>query len=84
MDHCRCSVAIVDNFHLERGMTDQCKHCTLRGNVESCESVPCFNRENWWAKQMISKNEQCESEITRLQHELYIATSELKKCLLGK
>jgi len=30
-------------------MTDQCKHCDLRGDLKKCKSTDCFQHENWYA-----------------------------------
>lgn len=30
-------------------MTDQCKHCILRGDIEICKATECFHHENWYA-----------------------------------
>ena len=30
-------------------MTDQCKHCTSRGDLDLCKKTPCFHHENWYA-----------------------------------
>ena len=32
-------------------MTDQCKHCTVRGNIEMCLQTECFHHQNWIAEQ---------------------------------
>lgn len=28
-------------------MSDQCKNCLVRGNINVCLSKPCFHHENW-------------------------------------
>jgi len=30
-------------------MTDQCKHCTVRGDLRACLAVECFQHESWYA-----------------------------------
>ncbi len=30
-------------------MTDQCRHCTYRGDLKKCKSVPCAQHENWYS-----------------------------------
>lgn len=30
-------------------MSDQCKHCTVRGNLTECKKTPCGHHENWYA-----------------------------------
>ena len=37
-------------------MTDQCKHCTLRGDISACMSEPCHVRENWFAEGLAADN----------------------------
>jgi hypothetical protein len=32
-------------------MTDQCKHCTVRGDIKNCLQTQCFHHENWIAEQ---------------------------------
>jgi len=32
-------------------MTDQCKYCVCRGDINECLSAECFHHENWHAKQ---------------------------------
>lgn len=32
-------------------MSDQCRHCTLRGKIAECLAVECFHHENWYAKE---------------------------------
>jgi len=30
-------------------MTDQCKHCELRGDIGKCKETECSHHENWYA-----------------------------------
>jgi hypothetical protein len=30
-------------------MTDQCKHCNLKGDLKACKSSECSIHENWYA-----------------------------------
>jgi len=30
-------------------MTDQCKGCCIRGDIERCRSTDCFQHDNWYA-----------------------------------
>lgn len=32
-------------------MTDQCKNCTVRGDIKTCLQTSCFHHENWIAEQ---------------------------------
>jgi len=36
-------------------MTDQCQHCTLRGNLKACLGTPCGHHENWIAQEQASQ-----------------------------
>jgi hypothetical protein len=38
-------------------MTDQCKHCTLRGDIKKCMAGECGIHENWHSKQLKEKIE---------------------------
>ena len=29
---------------------DECKHCTLRGDIKSCRAAICSHHESWYAK----------------------------------
>jgi hypothetical protein len=33
-------------------MTDQCKGCTLRGDIKECEAVECSNHDNWYVVEL--------------------------------
>ena len=30
-------------------MTDQCKHCTVRGDIVACQAIECHKHEDWYA-----------------------------------
>ena len=36
-------------------MTDQCKNCSAKGNLEKCKSTECFHHENWYAVEQQKK-----------------------------
>lgn len=38
-------------------MSDQCKHCLIRGDIQTCQKADCFQHENWYALEMIKENE---------------------------
>ena len=42
-------------------MSDQCKHCTVRGDLKECESQPCTTHESWYVKQLTERAEKVES-----------------------
>lgn len=33
-------------------MNDQCKWCIQKGNLTTCQSVECYQRENWYVMQL--------------------------------
>lgn len=35
-------------------MSDQCKHCTVRGDIEKCKATECFLHESWFAQQLLA------------------------------
>lgn len=37
-------------------MSDQCRNCTLYGDIKSCEAEQCFLRENWYVIEMKKEN----------------------------
>ena len=41
-------------------MSDQCVHCTERGDIQRCRSTECFQHENWYAVEL-------EKEISKLK-----------------
>ena len=43
-------------------MTDQCKHCELRGNYNECIKTECFHHENWINKQRIHRIRELENQ----------------------
>ena len=36
-------------------MSDQCKHCQVRGDYNKCMSTECFHHENWINKKRIER-----------------------------
>jgi len=37
-------------------MSDQCKHCECRGDLDNCLSTPCFHHENWFIGAVLEKH----------------------------
>jgi len=57
-------------------MTDQCKHCILRGDIEICKATECFHHDNWYAVQ-----QQSEIDMLKQQRdELLAALKEAVDC----
>jgi hypothetical protein len=48
-------------------MVDQCKHCTLCGDIEGCKAIECSQHESWYAKHMISENAQLKARVAELK-----------------
>ena len=57
-------------------MTDQCKHCTLRGDIKKCRAAECFHHENWYAVQQQSEIDQLKQQ----RDELLAALKEAVDC----
>jgi len=36
-------------------MSDQCRTCTVRGNLNKCLSLKCFQHENWFARTLLDR-----------------------------
>lgn len=47
-------------------MTDQCKHCTLRGDITACKATPCYKHEDWYAVEQQKQLDQ----LTAINQEL--------------
>ena len=47
-------------------MTDQCKHCILRGDIEICKATECFHHKNWYAVQQQSEIDQLKQQRDEL------------------
>ena len=56
-------------------MSDECKHCTLRGDIKACEAVPCSLRENWWGLQKMAEIEKLKA---RLKDSHVVSPAEIK------
>ena len=48
-------------------MSDQCKHCTVRGDIAECESQPCTTHESWYVKQLTERAEKAEAKLRRIE-----------------
>lgn len=42
----------------QNSSVDQCKGCTLRGDITACEAVECSNHDNWYPQQLKAELEQ--------------------------
>jgi hypothetical protein len=46
-------------------MSDQCRHCMVRGDIEWCRATECFHHESWYATEI-------EQEISILRAEVNV------------
>jgi predicted RNase H-like nuclease (RuvC/YqgF family) len=67
-------------------MTDQCKHCSLRGDLKTCKETECSHHENWYAikqQELINKLEakatESDAQIAKLQAELAEAKKDAER-----
>ncbi len=53
-------------------MTDQCKHCELKGNIEGCLNEDCLQHDSWYAQEQQKKIEELTAKrskaVERLLH----------------
>lgn len=47
-------------------MSDQCKHCTIRGDYNKCITTECFHHESWIDLQRIKKIKELEQKVVNL------------------
>ena len=51
-------------------MSDQCQHCSLKGDLKLCQSVPCTTHESWYVSGLQQKLEQAEAQVKQCQGSL--------------
>lgn len=78
-------------------MTDQCRLCTLRGDMEACRETNCFHTENWYCLKMKKKVAELEEkyqqsvelrvksahQVSAYSAALHYALGTLKDCWMG-
>ncbi len=47
-------------------MSDQCKHCTHRGNYEACMAETCFRHESWIDLERIQRIQALEKDALEM------------------
>ena len=47
-------------------MTDQCKNCTVRGDLKACLVTECFQHENWYAIEQQKRISLLESQVAAM------------------
>ena len=48
-------------------MSDQCKHCTVRGDWDKCQSTECFHHENWAWLQLKDQRDKLQARVEELE-----------------
>lgn len=61
-------------------MTDQCKHCTLRGDIKSCKAALCFQHESWYALEQEKIINQLREENKRLKESNKVLSQYIEDC----
>jgi hypothetical protein len=56
-------------------MSDQCQHCTVRGDFDMCLKTECFHHENWIS-------DQWRAEVARLKAEKAVLADEFEHYIL--
>lgn len=47
-------------------MINECRYCTLRGDIKKCKAVECFHHDNWYAVQQQSEIDQLKQQRDEL------------------
>ena len=50
-------------------MSDQCKHCVVKGDLKACEETECYQHENWYALQLKTEIDRLKVESETLENE---------------
>jgi len=59
-------------------MSDECVHCTVRGNMEQCSKTECQHHENWYAMQLMAEVERMKDKEQRSRRQLEAEVKRLK------
>lgn len=60
-------------------MTDQCRHCQLRGNLKACMAIECSKHEDWYPQQLQQQNDKLTADNAALVEENQALRNELDK-----
>ena len=64
---------------------DQCKHCTLRGDLVECKKESCSHHENWYAIEQQDRIDELESALKAISaQEGDTATGAFAECELRR
>lgn len=44
-------------------MSDQCQHCTVRGDIKACEELDCPRHEDWYVTTLSARIKELESRL---------------------
>ena len=50
-------------------MSDQCRHCTVRGDIVACKSTDCSQHDSWMVKELEAENKRLREGV-RVPREL--------------
>lgn len=64
-------------------MSDQCKHCTVRGDINACLSTECFHHENWYAVKQQERIDELQQANNEAQSLIGLLESEVGKLKQG-
>lgn len=45
-------------------MTDECKGCQVRGNLEACESTECSIHDSWYVRELKKSTKRLDTNCT--------------------
>ena len=46
---------------------DQCRHCSIRGDIETCLQTPCGVRDNWFAETIMDENRALKEKLENMK-----------------
>lgn len=47
-------------------MTDQCKHCSYRGNLNQCQAAECSKHGDWYPMQLQARIDELEQWVAAI------------------
>ena len=61
-------------------MSDQCKYCTLKGDIDKCKAAECFHHENWYAVEQQKIIDDLESRLVDAKMVFIDLKASLRTC----
>ena len=43
-------------------MSDQCKHCTVRGDIQACKKTECNQHESWYVRDLKAERDRLRNQ----------------------